>query len=251
MSETQTAEIENTDNKNLKIATIDPETIQKLSDFVENDSSNKDLINQDNIELDQWIKHWKEYSDQNWGNQERIPLVDFLKKTNFVEKNISFEKKYIQMEWSESVRWSTEDEKQFVQAARQIGKGKFIEILQFSIISGYQIIYKNAVAGSGSDVSDDDAFGIFQGIENITKVPETVFIIHNHPDHYAEFSVPSENFEGNNGLATVGGLSRRDIKFADDVWENVFNKQPKVVMMAIGERGLTYTYIAGTSVYHD
>lgn len=38
-----------------------------------------------------------------------------------------------------------------------------------------------------------------------------------------------------------------DIQLADDIWDSVFNMEAKVIMMAINERGLTYSYIAGTS----
>lgn len=174
---------------------IDPETVDRLRQVIKSDLLLQVRIERDVSEMEFMIQNSKEYSDENWGNQERIPLVSFLKNTNLVELNSQFNKKNFRANWIESVRWSNEEEKKFIETAKQIGNGSFVEVFQMSLFCKDKMIHKNAAVGSGLLVSGENIFDLLQDLEDIPDVPDTVFLVHNHFDNLAEMQVPIERFK--------------------------------------------------------
>lgn len=229
---------------------IDPVTISKLRQMIDGNPALEKEISSADTEIRTHKKHWAEYSEKKWSGQNKIPLPDFLKAYGIVERNATHHRKVLDKKWTESLRWANETEKQFLIAAESIGKGKFIEVLQLSLLRNGKVISKDATIGSGTEVAQESIDAVLRDLDIVSAAPEAVYVVHNHFDEYQLFALP-ENEEAKDGLATVGGLSKQDIEFADKLWEETLSKKARVIMTVINERGLVFSYEAGTSQHRD
>lgn len=230
--------------------TIDPKTVDKLKNFIAGDSVFQEDIARVDKELEDWRDRWVRRTEEEWVNKKRIPVVEFLRKGRIVERNATHQKEVWDKKWKESVRWSNDVEKQFLATATNIGQGKFVEVLQISLVKGGHVTNSDAAVGTGLEVTKESIDVVINNLGVDSAAPDTVYVVHNHFDEYAKLMIP-EDEESEDGFATVGGLSKSDIEFADALWSETLKKKTKVFMVAINERGLTFTYEAGTSVFRD
>ncbi|KKR04632.1 MAG: hypothetical protein UT30_C0005G0035 [Candidatus Uhrbacteria bacterium GW2011_GWF2_39_13] len=231
-------------------STIDAKTASKLQKIIDGDQELQEAIARDDQELEMHRQHWVEYSEKEWGDRKRIPLAEFLKTHGIVERNKTHQKKVWDRKWRESVRWANDAERQFLATAAKIGGGKFVEVLQISLVNGGQITNSDAAVGSGTEVIQESIDLVIGNLDIVSAAPETVYIVHNHFDEYSKFTIPKDE-EPKDGLVTIGGLSKRDIEFADNLWYEVLKAKTRVIIVAINERNLTFTYEAGTSEHRD
>lgn len=229
---------------------IDEKTTAKLQKIINSDQALREAIVRDDQEIELRQESWAEYSEREWGDRNRIPLVEFLKSHRIVERNATHQKKVWDRQWTESLRWASDAERQFLGTATNIGQGKFVEVLQISLASGGQITKRDAAVGSGTEVTQESIDSVLENLDISSAAPDTVYIVHNHFDEYSKLTLP-EDEEAKDGLATVGGLSKRDIEFADKLWSETLEKKARVIMVAINQRGLAFAYEAGTSEHRD
>ena len=196
--------------------------------------------------------HWKEYADNNYVGEGRMLLSDYLvRHPELVHKNRDIEKKVWDRRWPEKVRLSTPEEKLFLKSVAEVGGEHYVEVLKVSRFHERGFAEAAFAVGPGDSISAESVDEMLGRVHLKGEKGATLFLVHNHFDPYGEVRGLHEHFENNNGLVTVGGLSKADIELADDILAKRMGGVGKVVMVAISERGLTYTYEAGISQFRD
>jgi hypothetical protein len=226
---------------------ISPEVISKLQDDIRHNQQLQKNIDTDDFGIRSWKEHWMRKSGKETKNSKALPIKEFLRINHLVEKNSRYELKKFHRKWVELVRWSNRQELKFLDFVSEIGMGKFIEVMQISLMSGGNIINKDVVVGAADHISGEKIDNILEKMRPKILKADTIYLVHNHWDEYEHLFVSEKENWDVNGLVRVGGLSKLDIDLADGIWEKETNKKAQVFMYAVNERGLTYFYQAGTS----
>ena len=217
---------------------IDPQDIEDLKTKLTTEPF-KTAFDNGLKELNDLQAFWAEKSQRDFSNQDTIPLKEYLAgRKGLVTSAAVFKQKRIGKEWTEHVRVAKPEELLFVETTRQIAGGNFSEVLQFALLNQDNQIFKRAIASGGLEVSQDALDEIEPWFHEHKGNLKQVFIMHNHPDEYGLVKVPA-NYPENTGLITVGGLSKRDIDFAEDS-QRKFGLLVPTTMIAVNERGFTF-----------
>lgn len=204
-------------------------------------------IANDHYDIEAQVEHWRKFNRGSYGD---LKVIDYLRRSGLVEANPVVRSTFAGRSWQEHIRFATDSELNFLELARSIAGGKFTEIMQISVLTENTNLYqKKLILGGSNSVKVSDMESIFSNLPKDQSQLDTIHIVHNHPDHYRDALVPKEGIgEKNLALIMEGGISSSDVEYANLLTEKYVSPSVKVYMHAIGERGLTYTYKALTSV---
>ncbi len=229
---------------------ISPEDLEVLL----NKTSNHKVI--ENIkagqsDLQMMQNHEAELAKRLTSVAPRIKIIDLIKgnPTDFAD-HVKKERKVFGKAWKEEIRFSSAEEIEFSQTARNVGQGNFTEIIQIAVQNNKGEVIKHSTLSGGLEVDKESLDILFEKLDALSFQPESVCIVHNHPDTYEKTLVPAD-YPLKDGFITRGALSARDIQFADDVFSERYGSKIPVLMVAINELGLTHSYEAGTSENRD
>jgi|GEM_PF-2368156 len=227
---------------------LSDDTIARLKLAISENPELKREIQADANEIRMRKQHYAEYTQPEWQTQTKVSPRDFFRDGGLAGQN-HIVKKIWDRKWEEDIRLSGQAESNFLESALDVGGGLFVEVMQVVLIDNGQIAQKEAVVGSGLEIGQNQVESIL-GRFNFEK-GNTVFIIHNHYDAYADFTAPISELQSKKGFLTEGSVSSGDVKFADSFFATKTQGKGKVYMIVVNERGLTYSYKAGSAEVRD
>jgi hypothetical protein len=184
-------------------------------------------------------------------NTKESALKEYLKKhperlsTGVFKENIG------EYSWIQNARFSTDLEKKLLKQTYEIYEGKFAEILNLILLYTNGTV-KKSLASSGifDCVKTNDIQKTLPSDyewKSLQEDLELIIIAHTHPDKYATYPINDPSVNVTNRLITHSGISKEDTILTDYIYRNKIEKKVPVIIMAVSEIGLTYTYVGGTS----
>lgn len=228
---------------------IDKIMIEKCKELIANDDALQKTLEESNLDLEQEICRYA--SLKKVGQGPKVTVKDYLQKyPEILQKHARRIEERWGLRWTEYSRKNSYFEEIFLQNSREIYGGRFGEIFQTVLVLNKGQIKKYlAYSGRTDGVGHEDIDKSIPNkeIKSLQEDSEMAVLLHNHPNLLRDSVVRSIRNGPTIGFISNGSLSRKDVKLADKLYFEKFNKRVPVVMLAINEIGLTHMYIAGTS----
>jgi len=228
---------------------IDRKILQQHQRSIPGNAALQKTLAETGDDLEQTIRQYAGFNEV--GEGEQIPVRGYLEShPEILQEHGSREVKIYGKTWSENSRRSTDNEREFCAQARELCGGKFGEVFQ-SVFVGRDGQIRKYLAFSGKaggvDEEDIDRSIPSEDLESLKAESKLVVLVHNHPDFYRDSKVFEKRDGPTIGLISTGALSKRDIEFADRIYQDKLGGKIPVLMVAINEDGLTHSYVAGRS----
>lgn len=233
-----------------RLARIDPEICDALHRKYESNPLVQQLTASDGIELLGLQDLRRESAEREFGNGPNLCSLGeiLMARPEIIHSHRQFQRSFFGLTWTEHLRFASEEELKFLERVREIGNGRFLEVMQVTAITPDGKIEVSYDLSGGMEVNEQTMNDLLDRFRALDEAMEVV-LIHPHPDEFALTRLPRDIpiDETTPSLLFGGGISSLDVRLADRVWEERCKKGCKLEILAVNERGLTFSYVAGNS----